>query len=100
MTPKNIAADKIVQYVRAMQNSVGSNVESIILAADGQMEVPEFRVASNCRFIGRQVKDLLLKSGILVAFITHTNPVLWLPREYLCHAGGFADCCIESERTA
>lgn len=32
-----------------MQNSVGSNVESIILAADGQVEVPEFRVASNCR---------------------------------------------------
>ena len=73
MTPKNIAADKIVQYVRAMQNSVGSNVESIILAADGQVEVPEFRVASNCRFIGRQVKDLLLKSGILIVFITHKS---------------------------
>lgn len=74
MTPKNIAADKIVQYVRPMQNSVGSNVESIILAAaDGQVEVPGFRVASNCRFIGRQVKDLLLKSGILIAFITHKS---------------------------
>lgn len=71
MTPKNIAADKIVEYVCAMQNSVGSNVESIILAADGQVEAPEFRMASNCRLIGRQVKDLLLKSVILVAFITH-----------------------------
>lgn len=73
VTPKNIAADNIVQYVRAMQNSVGSNVESIIQAADGAVEVLEFRVASNCRFIGRRVKDLPLKSGILVAYITHKS---------------------------
>ena len=73
VTPKNIAADNIVQYVRAMQNSVGSNVESIILAADGAVEVLEFRVAPNCRFIGRQLRDLPLKSGILVAYITHKS---------------------------
>jgi trk system potassium uptake protein TrkA len=54
-----------------MQNSVGSSVESIIRAADGQVEVLEFRVRENCRFLNRKVKDIPLRKDVLVAYITH-----------------------------
>ncbi len=50
ITPKFITANQIVQYVRAMQNTVGSNVESLIKLVDDRLEALEFRVRDNCRF--------------------------------------------------
>ena len=37
ITPKFITANQIVQYVRAMQNTVGSNVESLIKLVDDKV---------------------------------------------------------------
>lgn len=71
ISPKNIAANHIVQYVRAMQNSVGSNVESLIKLKDERLEALEFRVRENCALVGTALKDLALRPGILVAFVTH-----------------------------
>ncbi|MBM6831210.1 Trk system potassium transporter TrkA [Faecalicoccus acidiformans] len=71
ITPKNITANQICQYVRAMQNTVGSNIESLIKIIDDQVEVLEFRVRDNCKFIGVPLKDLTFKNEMLVAYITH-----------------------------
>ncbi len=71
ITPKNITANQIVQYVRAMQNSLGSNVESLMKIIDGKVEILEFRVRENCKFIGKPLKDLHIKDGILFCYITH-----------------------------
>lgn len=71
ITPKYITANQIVQYVRAMQNSFGSNVESLIKIIDDKVEALEFRVRDNCRFIGVPIRDVNLKPGILVGFVTH-----------------------------
>lgn len=70
ITPKNITAHQIVQYVRAMQNTLGSNVESLIKIVDDQIEVLEFRVRENCSFIGKPLKDLKLIDGVLISYIT------------------------------
>ena len=53
-----------------MQNSVGSNIESLIKIVDDQVEVLEFRVRKNCKFIGVPLKDLTFKKEMLVAYIT------------------------------
>ncbi|WP_304648443.1 NAD-binding protein, partial [uncultured Dubosiella sp.] len=71
ITPKNITADHIVSYVRAMQNSLGSNVESLVKLKDERIELLEFRVRDNCRFLNRPIKDVAFKPGILIAFVTH-----------------------------
>ena len=71
ITPKNITADQIVQYVRAMQNSLGSNVESLLRILDERVEILEFRVRENCRFIDKPIKDINFRKGILIASITH-----------------------------
>ena len=71
ITPKNITADQIVQYVRAMQNSVGSNVESLLRILDDRIEILEFHVRNNCRFIDMPLKDVTFRKGILIACITH-----------------------------
>lgn len=71
ITPKFITANQIVQYVRAMQNTVGSNVESLIKLVDDKVEALEFRVRDNCRFIDVPIKDLNIRKGIIIAYITH-----------------------------
>lgn len=71
ITPKNITANHIVSYVRAMQNSLGSNVESLIKMKNEAIELLEFRVRDNCLFLNKPIKDLSFKSGILIAFVTH-----------------------------
>ncbi len=70
ITPKNICADQIIEYVRAMQNSVGSSVESMIHLLDERVEVLEFRVKKSCKFVDKALKDVDLKPGILVGYIT------------------------------
>lgn len=77
VTPKNIAADQITQYVRAIQNSIGSSVEAMIHAANDHVEFLEFRVRANCQFIDVPLKNLNLKPDILIAYISHNGiPVI------------------------
>ena len=40
--PKHITSETILQYVRAMQNSIGSNVETLYRLVDGNAEALEF----------------------------------------------------------
>lgn len=76
ITPKNICADQIIEYVRAIQNSVGSSVESMMHLQDGAVEVLEFRVKDSCSFLNKPFKDIKFKQGILVASITHRGEVI------------------------
>lgn len=71
ITPKNLTANQIVQYVRAMQNTLGSSVESLTKIVDDQIEVLEFRVRENCRFINKPIKEIQFKKGILLSNILH-----------------------------
>ena len=45
--PKYITADYILQYVRATQNSIGSNVETLYHILDGKAEALEFKICDN-----------------------------------------------------
>lgn len=71
ITPKNIVADEIIQYVRAIQNTYGSNVESMIHLVDECVEVLEFRAKSSCKFLDKPLRSLKLKDGIIIGYITH-----------------------------
>ena len=73
VSPKYITANRIVRYVRAMQNAVGSNIESLITLNDNTVEALEFRVRKNCKFIGVPLKNLTFKPGILIGYISHNG---------------------------
>lgn len=71
ITPKNIVADEIIQYVRAIQNTYGSNVESMIHLVDERVEVLEFRAKKSCQFLDKPLHKIRLKDGIIIGYITH-----------------------------
>lgn len=75
INPQNITADTIVSYVRAMSNSMGSNVESMCKIASDKAEALEFRVRENSRVTNIPLKDLTLKDNLLIAAISHNSKV-------------------------
>ena len=79
INPKNITADAIMTYVRAMSNSMGSNVASLCKIASDKAEALEFRVSGNLGakpYIGVPLKELKLKNDLLIACINHNGKIL------------------------
>ncbi len=74
--PKNITAEYILQYVRAMQNSIGSNVETLYRLIEGKVEALEFRVNEQSKVIGVPLKELQLKDNLLIACINRKGVVI------------------------
>ena len=68
--PKDFCSNTIVRYVRAMQNQLGAAV-SVHAIADGQVEALEFTVDERTPNCGIPLKQLKLKSNVLVATVTH-----------------------------
>lgn len=70
ISPKELSSNVIARYVRAMRNQTGSAV-TIHTIANGQAEAVEFVINKNCRHCGEPLRNLPIKSGILVAGISH-----------------------------
>lgn len=69
VSPKNITSDIFVRYARALENSVGSNVETLYKIMDGNAEALEFRVRPESKITGKPLKELKFKKDILIAGI-------------------------------
>lgn len=73
--PKRITADRIIQYVRAMQNSVGSNVETLYKLTSS-VEALEFRVEMDATMTGIPLEKLHLKDNLLIACINRNGHII------------------------
>lgn len=67
--PKELCCNTIARYVRAMGNQSGAAV-SVHAIADGQAEAVEFLVDDDTRNCGVPLKEIKLKSGVLLVSIT------------------------------
>ncbi len=77
VSPRKIIADVLVRYARALQNSVGSNIETLYTLADDRVEAVEFQVREDFRAAGIPLRDLTLKPNILIAGIIRDRaPIL------------------------
>ena len=74
--PKDITAEYILRFVRAKNNSIGSNIETIHLILDGKAEALEFRIRENSPVINTSLDSLNLKSNILIACIIRGGKII------------------------
>lgn len=79
--PKNITADLIVRYIRAMKNTVGSNVETLYHIIKDKVEASEFYVRQESAITHTPLSELKFKKNILIAAILRNNKVI-IPRGY------------------
>lgn len=69
VSPKKTVADVLVRYARALENSIGSKIETLYRIMNEKAEVAEFKVLSNLKITNVPLKDLKLKPNILIAGI-------------------------------
>lgn len=79
VSPKAITSDVVVRYARALQNSQGSNVETMYKLMDGKAEALEFNVHPDSKLIGIPIKSLKIKPGILIAGIIRAGKTGIIP---------------------
>jgi trk system potassium uptake protein TrkA len=74
--PKFLTGEYIVRYVRAMQNSMGSNVETLYRLSQGEAEALEFRVREEGMATGVPLSMLDLKSDLQIACINRQGNII------------------------
>ena len=76
VSPRAVSAANILQYVRSMANSHGSNVETLHRIVGESVEALEFRVADDPEIISRPLRELTLKPDHLIACIIRGEKVI------------------------
>lgn len=74
--PKNITAKSILQYVRALQNSFGSNIETLYRMIDDKVEALEFRIKQEAKVTDKTLMELNLKKNLLICAIIRDGKVI------------------------
>lgn len=73
---KAITAAYIIRYVRAMQNSYGSKVQTLHRLYDGKVEALEFRITGNAKIIEKTLYELNLKKNLLICCISRKGRII------------------------
>lgn len=76
VSPKDIVANRIISYIRAIENSKGSNLLTLYRLVDGQVEALEFLAKRQERICDRPLRELKLKDNCLIACIIRENKVI------------------------
>lgn len=76
VNPKSLTGEYIARYIRAMQNSAGSNVETLYRLNDGAVEALEFRVRGGSKVTGKPIKDLPLKDNLQIICINRRGKII------------------------
>ena len=69
VNPKETTAEYIIQFVRSMRASMGSNVENLYKIANGEAETIEFHVTEKTRAVSIPLVKLNTKKNILIGKI-------------------------------
>ncbi len=73
--PKYLTAEHIIKYVRAMNNSLGSNIETLYRLNDNRVEALEFSVKKDSPVIGIPLQKMAIKPNILICSINHKGSI-------------------------
>ncbi len=87
VSPKLVTAGYILCYVRGIQNSQGSVVESVYKIADGKAEVISFRANESTRFLNTPLRELKLRPNTLIGCIEHEGNAI-IPHGNECIQSG------------
>lgn len=75
--PKYITSETIIAYVRAKQNTIGSNIETLYHLFGDRVEALEFSVEAGAPVIGVPLMKLKKKDNLLIACIDRKGKLLF-----------------------
>ena len=74
--PKYITLQHILQHVRAMNNSIGSNVETLYKIKKDKAEALEFYVNEGSKLVGIPLEKLNLKDDLIICSINRKGNII------------------------
>lgn len=77
ITPRHLISDIIVRFVRARQNSLGSNIDALYRLEDNRVEALQFQVTQGSKVINTPIKALKTIGNLVVAFIARQGQVIF-----------------------
>ncbi len=76
ISPKYMAANHIVRYVRGMQKQKGSDIKTLYRIMGKSAEIIEFKATASTRHLGVPLSQLPLKRDILITTIVRNDDVI------------------------
>ena len=76
ISPKKMVSDVVLRYARALENSMGSNVETLYKLMDDKVEALEFNVRPDAKCVNIPLKDLKLLKNMLIIGIIRGRKVI------------------------
>ena len=76
MYPQSITSNIILRYVRAVNNTKGSQVETLYRLLYGKAEAAEFIVSENSALVGKTLREITLKPNVIIACVSRKGTVI------------------------
>ena len=76
VSPKDIIANRVISYIRALDNTVGSNVLTLSRLVNNRVEALEFFAKHPEKIYGKPLRELKIKDNCLIACIIRGTNVI------------------------
>ena len=79
VSTKSITSDIILRYTRALDDTMGSSIETLYRIMDDKVEALEFKVKDDSSLLNTPIKNLDIKQGILIVGIIRPGKKAVIP---------------------
>ncbi len=77
VSPKNISSNNILRYLRGIENSDGSSIQTLYRLVDDSVEALEFTASDGFGFLSVPIKEMRLRKNLLLACIIRGGRILY-----------------------
>lgn len=87
VTPKSIAVDSMMHFIRGRVNAQDSNLDAMHHVANGRIETLQFEIRENNKMAGKSLSSLKFKENILIAAIIRKGKTIYPTGEDVFEVG-------------
>ncbi len=87
VSPKYVVSSRVLSYIRAIENSRGSNVKTLYQLVSGQIEALEFVAKTDANIYDKPIKELNIKENCLIGCIIRQNEIIIPDGDTTIHLG-------------
>lgn len=77
VSPKSITANSILRYLRGLEHSDSSSIQTLYKIVDGEVEALEFIAEDGFDDIGKPIKEMKIRKNVIIACIIRGNRVIY-----------------------
>lgn len=77
VSPRSITANSILRYLRGLEHSDSSSIQTLYKIVDAEVEAVEFIAADGFDDIGKPIKTMKIRKNIIIACIIRGNRIIY-----------------------